>query len=757
MSLVNRAWQRRARAWVAASLLFASVASATDAQRGATVPDAINMVRIQYAVTPDDKVAAISPDGTQAAFVTWRGDLVRNTNVYELRTVDLRAPLKQQTSRVVLTRLYPGDQVDQVASPIKQLRYLKDNNTLTFLGLDGAGVAQAYRLDLTTGEETQLTKHPTAVRTFTVDADGKLLAFSAIAAPDGAAAKRLEEDGVFLWEPDVFSFGHTFFSASPALVRLKQMDAVRQFFLTANGQQQLIFDSRQSRPLAALDMKDPKVAGAPSQSLAEDLVLGSFSVMPAAPSGRQILLYPYLLAERPLHPERYAYYQSSHMNEYARRVAPQVGVIDVATGKIEPLLDAPSPQFERYESGPPLWSPDGKSVVLYTLFPDRPADAPAWVEVDVATRRIVPLGLGKDARPVGWSADGRTLVLNIKGDSFGQVRRTGAGKWSRPVQTGHADGFNADWSVASNGKVVLGVSDALRTPPELTAYDPATERSTRLTDLNPQLAEIRFGEISAYHWRSKPTDPADGYLIKPIDYRPGTRYPLVILLDDNTMRVGTAPFLFDGVWQLSSHATQMLAARGFMVLYKHEQSMRDVMETPAEAERVRQDTERVVAQLDREGLIDPTRVGISGWSRAGFYTSYLVIHSSIKFAAAINTDGGASEYTDGMRPFTDQELSQIRTPVMFQSHGLWSLVYHGQMADRMNQLGRPAEILYFETASHSTTRPQHRLRSLGSSIDWWRFWLKDESDPDPAKAAQYEHWRELRSVQDRQLERSSSR
>jgi dienelactone hydrolase len=499
------------------------------------------------------------------------------------------------------------------------------------------------------------------------------------------------------------------------------------------------------------------VAAAPSQSLAEDMVLGSFSVMPAASDGRHLLLYPYLLAERPLHPERYAYYMSSSMNEYARRVAPQVGVVDVATGKIEPLLDAPSPQFERYESGPPLWSPDGKSVIVYTLFADRPADAPAWVEVDVATRRVVPLGLGKDSRPVSWAADGRTLVLSIKGDRFGQIRRNGDGKWGAPKETGRANGFNADWTVASNGKVVLGVSDTLRTPPELTAYDPATKRSTRLTDLNPQLAQIRLGEIVPYRWRSKPTDPADGYLVKPLDYRPGTRYPLVILLDDNTMRPGTEPFLFDGVWQLSSHATQMLAAQGFMVLYKHEQSMRDVMETPAEPERVRADTERVVAQLDAEGLIDPVRVGVSGWSRAGFYTSYLMIHSSIKFAAAINTDGGASEYTDGMRLFTDQELSKIRTPVMFQSHGLWSLVYHGAMADRMNQMSRPAEILYFETASHSTTRPQHRLRSLGSSIDWWRFWLKSEEDSDPAKAAQYAHWRELRAVQERQLERSSAR
>lgn len=758
MSLAKRAWQCRARAWVAASLLFVSVASATAAgTRGATVPDAIAMVRIQYAVTSDDKVAAISNDGTQAAFVTWHGDLARNTNVYELRTVDLRPPLQLRNSRVLLTKLFSGDPVDQVASPIQQLRYVSGDQALTYLGKDAAGVAQAYRLDLATGAETQLTKHPTAVRAFTVDSDGKLLAFSAIASTGEAVSRRLEEDGVFLWEPDVFSFGQTFFSASPALVRLKQMDAVRQFFLTANGKQQLIFDSRQSRPSRPLDMKDPKVARAPSQSLAEDMVLGHFSVMPAAPDGRQLLLYPYLLAEHLLHPERYAYYMSSRMNEFARRVAAQVGIVDVATGKIEPLLAAPSPQFERYESGPPMWSPDGKSVVVYTLFPDRPADAPAWVEVDVATRRIVPLGLAKDSRPIGWGADGRTLVLSIGSDGFGQLRRSGDGKWGRPKVTGRASGFNPDWTVASNGKVVLGVSDGLTTAPELTAFDPASKRSVRLTDLNPQFSAIRFGEVAAYHWRSKPTEPADGFLIKPLDYRPGTRYPLVVLLDDNTLRFGTEPFLFDGAWQLSSHATQMLAAQGFMVLYKREPSMRDVMETPAEAERVREDMERVVAQLDREGLIDPSRVGVSGWSRAGFYTSYLMIHSSIKFAAAINTDGGASEYTDGMRPFTDRELSQIRTPVMFQSHGLWSLVYHGYMADRMNQLGRPAEILYFQTASHSTTRPRHRLRSLGSSIDWWRFWLKGEEDPDPAKAAQYEHWRELRSVQERQLERSSSR
>jgi hypothetical protein len=66
------------------------------------------------------------------------------------------------------------------------------------------------------------------------------------------------------------------------------------------------------------------------------------------------------------------------------------------------------------------------------------------------------------------------------------------------------------------------------------------------------------------------------------------------------------------------------------------------------------------------------------------------------------------------------------------------------MTDRLDALGKPVEVLYFATASHSTTRPQHRLRSLGTHLDWWRFWLQGIEDIAPAKAAQYARWRAMR-------------
>jgi hypothetical protein len=123
-----------------------------------------------------------------------------------------------------------------------------------------------------------------------------------------------------------------------------------------------------------------------------------------------------------------------------------------------------------------------------------------------------------------------------------------------------------------------------------------------------------------------------------------------------------------------------------------------------------------------------------------------MIHSSIAFAAATDIDGGGTEYNDGRRPFTDKELKRIRTPLLFESHGLFSVVHHGAMADRMSALGKPVDILYFATASHSTTQPWHRRRSLNTHIDWWRFWLKGEEDSNPSKAQQYAHWRELRKL-----------
>jgi dipeptidyl aminopeptidase/acylaminoacyl peptidase len=206
----------------------------------------------------------------------------------------------------------------------------------------------------------------------------------------------------------------------------------------------------------------------------------------------------------------------------------------------------------------------------------------------------------------------------------------------------------------------------------------------------------------------------------------------------------TTPFLFDGVDQLNAHAPRILAANGIVVLYARTPSSLSGIEQKRMCETI----EGAVHTLDGAGLIDSHRVGISGWSRAAYHTDYILIHSTLSFAAASQIDGGTVEYGEGFRPFWDDELKRIRAPLLLEPHGFPSLVGMMSMADRLQAFGKPNEILYIATASHDTTRPQHRFRSLTAHLDWWRFWLKGEEDPAPQKTEQYDQWRELRKQQE---------
>ena len=64
----------------------------------------------------------------------------------------------------------------------------------------------------------------------------------------------------------------------------------------------------------------------------------------------------------------------------------------------------------------------------------------------------------------------------------------------------------------------------------------------------------------------------------------------------------------------------------------------------------------------------------------------------------------------------------------------------------LRYLHKPTDLIELNTDEHVLTNPAMRLASQGGSVDWFRFWLKDEQDPDPAKAEQYApRWQKLRT------------
>jgi len=67
----------------------------------------------------------------------------------------------------------------------------------------------------------------------------------------------------------------------------------------------------------------------------------------------------------------------------------------------------------------------------------------------------------------------------------------------------------------------------------------------------------------------------------------------------------------------------------------------------------------------------------------------------------------------------------------------------------LNYLHKPADFILLPCpGTHVLTNPAQRAASQTGTVDWFRFWLKDEVDPDPQKREQYDRWRGLRGLQD---------
>ena len=227
-----------------------------------TIEDAISMVRIQDRADRGHTFGVFSPNGRHFAAVTWRGDLQRDTNVYSLIVLDITNDVRQRRSpRVVLTWDFSGDPQDRSASPFRQLTFLGDNRTIAFLGRKENDSEQVYCVDIETAEVRQLTHHATAVRSYAIQPDGTVRVFSAMADSDEKTKRqvKLERDGVFLWDTDLFVPEYQRNRAQAAL--MPGRTSIRQYFFVDKRGPTLIFDSRQSRTLPRQELRADRPVG----------------------------------------------------------------------------------------------------------------------------------------------------------------------------------------------------------------------------------------------------------------------------------------------------------------------------------------------------------------------------------------------------------------------------------------------------------------------------------------------------------------
>ena len=116
---------------------------------------------------------------------------------------------------------------------------------------------------------------------------------------------------------------------------------------------------------------------------------------------------------------------------------------------------------------------------------------------------------------------------------------------------------------------------------------------------------------------------------------------------------------------------------------------------------------------------------------------------------ALDAVGGS-----GWRRFSPElNVDKIKAPLLMQLPEQ-EIVSVLQFYARMTHSTTPVELYAYPHESHTKVQPRHRYAVYRRNLDWFRYWLQGHVDPDPAQAAQYRRWGELRARRSRSVKGS---
>lgn len=747
---------------VAVTLLLAAahaLRASTPAKKPFTLTDEIELTLFG---TPNGfgPEVQFSPDGNYFVVWTERGHLKMNCVEDSLRfyrSQDVILFLDRPNDAAPPLPLWDLNLSNKEGPVITDWHWQADSNGVAFLASGAGGNKQLWFADIREKKLKLLTRPMDSITAFDLR-DEKHYVYTVT---DASAVERLRDEHL---KPALRSAGRPLFELllpnDPAVA--KEVSNRTQLWTVIGGKRFQVMSN-----------------GSPVLLYGGDLALSPdgywvVTTLPVLdiPSAWEVL-YPPSFASSPYR------IRSGHFNrQTGRGAANQYVRINLQTGSVESLTNAPVSAAAGWWAGTEAnWSSDGQEIVLPGTFldsrdsvPSRPCVAvvnvPSWTSACVEMLK----GHREDGVEEGYHriknarfADGdkRRIIVSFydhRDSSIGstEYQLTTDGRWEivQQEQERRSPSFR------------IAVKESFADPPQLVAIN---ERESRvLWNPNPQLKHIDLGQARIFKWKDKQGRDWAGGLYNPPNYVAGQAYPLVI----QTHGFQESEFRPSGLFP-TVFAARALAAAGIMVLQVNDDQC--VTTSPYEGKCSVSGYEAAAERLVSDGLADASKIGIVGFSRTSFYVMEMLTTASLHLRAALIADGVMENYLQymsmidwygdkvaaeansmiGAKPFgvglqqwlrvsPGFNLDKVKTPLAIVGEGPVSLLVMWEPYAGLRYLGKPVDLVVLNTNEHVLTNPAVRMASQGGTVDWFRFWLKNEEDPDPAKAEQYSWWRELR-------------
>ena len=627
----------------------------------------------------------ISPDGTWVAYT------VRVTDVEKDRkNTDLYMTAWDGARTVRLTHTPRAKEHTPRWSPDGRfLAFLSDRD-------NDKETTQVWLLDRSGGEAGRLTDFPGGVEDYAWSPDGKRLAVVASDPDPEAETKQAADD-----EDEK--------TPKPVVVNRYYFKEDMTGYLTDLRQHIYLFDVATRK--AQILTPGPYDEHLPSWS----------------PDGAKIAF----VTKRGPDPDRHENYDIYVIEARAGATARQVTT--------EPSSDC-APELD----SAPAWSPDGKSIAYpqagppelywYSSYPL------AVVPAEGGAARAVAKGLDRSMTHPAWSADGKSITFLLEDDRSVHLARVPAAGGTVERLTGRGRTVYA-YNIGPGGKTAL-LQGTGTEPFEVHALEAggATRPLSRQNDA--LAASLRLAPIEEISVKSKDGTTVNGFLVKPAGYRAGTKVPTILDIHGGPTDQFQHEFMFD--WQY-------YAARGYAVIGMNPRGSTGRGTDYCKAlfadwgGKAIPDVLAAVDWAVAQGIADPQRLAIGGWSYGGILTNY-VIAADTRFKAAVSGAGTSNVlagygtdqyireydielgppwknldvYVKNSAPFLHAD--RIVTPTLFMcGQEDWNVpvLNSEQMYQALKSLGRDTQLVVYPGQSHGIAVPSYQRDVLDRWVGWF--------------------------------------
>ena len=419
----------------------------------------------------------------------------------------------------------------------------------------------------------------------------------------------------------------------------------------------------------------------------------------------------------------------------------EIYAVDLASGAIRALTDRKGP-----DTNP---TPSGKWVA-YTGYDDTRLTfhLPSIYLMDSegGQKRLWAGALPSAPGEMAWNAEGTGVYFTMEEKGEANVYYLALSGAPKKVTEGAH--VIAQASLAKTG-LFAAVRSSFREPGSLVTFSTTGKDIRKIVDVNSDVLEGKvLGAVEELWWESAGGWKVQGWLVKPVDFDPAKKYPMVL-------------YIHGGPWSMYNvgfnWAWQNFAANGYAVLYLNPRGSTGYGQEFVNGIHLSypgKDYDDLMSGVDaalKKGFIDSRNLFVCGGSGGGVLTAWIVGHTD-RFRAAVSmrpvidwhsfvgTTDGASWYDQfKSKPWEDPMEYAVRSPLHYVANVKTPTMVMTGEADlrtpitQSEEYYRALKLLQKETLLvrmpeefHGWRRPSHQLLQQLYLLAWFeKYRVKD--------------------------------